>query len=220
MCKNILTSRYLMGKVRGVSFDTAKTKQTEQIKRIVEAAADLFSTKGYLETSMEDIAETVGFTKGGAYYYFGSKADILYLICSTYINSDLKNLAQSLASKKSAGERLRSIVSQHIANCANNISAARTLQNEAYALPPENHSEISALERKYFTAVREVVSEYLGNGYPREIITTLTFTLFGMMNWIYSWWDPKGKIDHEKLAQIVFRTFTKGARSVPIEKIK
>jgi AcrR family transcriptional regulator len=200
-----------MSRARGIPFDTAKTKQAERIKRIVEVSADLFSTKGYLETSMEDIAEAAGLTKGGAYYYFGSKSDILYFICTTYINLDLENLAQTLAGKKNGAERLRSIVFRHIAHYANNTSAARTLLNEAYALPPENHSEVLAMERKYFNMVRQVVSEYLGNRHPREIVTALTFTLFGMMNWIYSWYDPKGKIDHEKLAHMVFQTFTKGA---------
>ncbi len=66
--------------------------------KIAKTAAELFGTKSYLETNMDDIAAAARVTKGGVYhYYFKSKAEILYLICSTYVDLDLEKLEEPLA---------------------------------------------------------------------------------------------------------------------------
>ena len=44
---------------------------------ISKAALDLFSSRGYLKTSMSDVAKAVGLTKGGLYYHVDKKEDLL-----------------------------------------------------------------------------------------------------------------------------------------------
>ena len=57
------------------------TKKGERSREIiVDRAAQLFSRKGFYGTSMEDIAEAVGLTKGAIYSHFGSKEDICYAV--------------------------------------------------------------------------------------------------------------------------------------------
>lgn len=53
-------------------------KYASQVDRILEAAAGLFSTKGYRETGMKEIAEACGLTKASLYHYFDGK-DALFL---------------------------------------------------------------------------------------------------------------------------------------------
>ena len=70
-----------MKRKKGIAFDKANAKQIKRINAIAKVSADLFSAKGYLETSMGDIAEAAKVTKGGVYHYFGTKTEILYYIC-------------------------------------------------------------------------------------------------------------------------------------------
>lgn len=56
----------------------AKRKNSEEsIPSIKEAAIRLFGTKGYASTSLDEIANAAGFTKGAVYYYFKSKETLL-----------------------------------------------------------------------------------------------------------------------------------------------
>lgn len=55
--------------------------QKKRKKEICLAAKDVFLTKGVDQTSMEDIIEAVGMSKGGVYYYYSSTLQILIDIC-------------------------------------------------------------------------------------------------------------------------------------------
>ena len=86
--------------------------------KIAGGAAELFGTKGYLESSMDDIAAAARVTKGGVYHYFGSKTEILYFICSTYVDIDLENLEQSLTGIEKGVEKIKFITFRHIEHYA------------------------------------------------------------------------------------------------------
>jgi AcrR family transcriptional regulator len=45
-------------------------------ERLLESAKILFSQKGYYATSVEDIVESAGFSKGAFYFYFKSKEEL------------------------------------------------------------------------------------------------------------------------------------------------
>jgi AcrR family transcriptional regulator len=45
-------------------------------ERLLESAKILFSQKGYYATSVEDIVESAGFSKGTFYFYFKSKEEL------------------------------------------------------------------------------------------------------------------------------------------------
>jgi len=60
------------------------------------------------------------------------------------------------------------------------------------------------------------LSEYLGPRAKKDVVTALAFTLFGMVNWIYSWYDPRKTLKPKELSSLIFEVFTKGVnRAVP-----
>ena len=52
----------------------------KRVTAIAKAGAELFSTRGFVETSMEDIAAAAKISKGGMYHYFGSKRNLLLAV--------------------------------------------------------------------------------------------------------------------------------------------
>ncbi len=198
---------------RGIPFIEADERQARRINAIAKVGAELFSTKGYLETSVDDIAAAASVTKGGVYHYFASKTEILYFICSTYVDLDLEGLEQSLRGLRESADKIRFIISHHIDHYTRHAAAAKTLLHEAYNLPPNYLKEVRARERRYFEIVSAVIAEFT-DGRPRKgVLTTLTFSLFGMMNWMYSWYDPKGDIKPAELSQLIYTIFTNGVRT-------
>lgn len=179
--------------------------------KIAGGAAELFGTKGYLETSMDDIAAAAKVTKGGVYHYFGSKTEILYFICSTYVDLDLENLEQSLAEMDDSFAKIKLIIFRHIENYVAHEYGAKTLLNEAYCLPPKYFKQVKEREKQYLRIVTSVLSEYLGPRAKKDTVTALALTLFGMMNWIYSWYDPRKSLKPKELSSLIFEIFTKGA---------
>ena len=55
-------------------------KSLERSQEIYLTAAQIFFTKGYNATSLNDIAAELGITKAGLYYYVESKQELLYQI--------------------------------------------------------------------------------------------------------------------------------------------
>ncbi|MGI6238875.1 MAG: TetR/AcrR family transcriptional regulator [Christensenellales bacterium] len=50
-------------------------------RRIIDAAEELFSEKGYTNTSVQDVLGALGISKGGFYHYFETKMDLLSAVC-------------------------------------------------------------------------------------------------------------------------------------------
>lgn len=71
-----------------------KTAKRDKSKRseLVEIAEKLFLEKGYEETTVDDILEASGFSKGGFYHYFKSKEELLSASISNLIDDSLREL--------------------------------------------------------------------------------------------------------------------------------
>ena len=187
-------------------------KKLKNSLRIAKAATRLFNKKGYLETNMDDIAAAARTSKGGVYHYFSSKDEILYFILSNYMDLILKDLESDLDQMQNSSSKIKFIISRHIDLYTGNLAAAKTLLHEAHCLPSKYYKSIAEKERKYYRIVANVLTELLGgrDRIDEAHITSLTFLLFGMCNWIYSWYDPKGRISPEVLSEMILNVFLKG----------
>ena len=181
-----------------------------KVTAIANTAARLFSTKGFVETSMEDVAAAAKISKGSIYYYFINKCDILDHILSTFMDRVLENAGHDLRKIDDPEERIRIMILRHVKTYTENMYLAKTLTREARNLPAARHRKIKAKEREYFQIVFDALSSYLNDNRDKDRLTVLTFNLLGMCNWLYSWYDPKKSIDPEQLARLIFDTFMNG----------
>ena len=189
-------------------------KEWKMAVRIGKAAAKLFNKRGYLETSMNDIAAKAKMSKGGVYHYFTSKDEILYFILSNYMDLILADLEQELSQIESNVSKIKFIISRHINLYTKNLSEAKTLLHETNCLPKNKFEIIAGKQRKYFQIVSRVVRESFEKSIPKDKLTALTFLLFGMCNWIYSWYDPKGSVTPQELSDLIYDIFLKGMSGI------
>lgn len=185
-----------------------QSKSDKKILAIATAAAKLFSSKGYVETSGEDIAAAAKMSKSAMYYYFSNKSDILNFVVTTFLDAVLANLEQDLDEAKDPAERLRLIIFRHIKKYVQHVYLAKTLINEVHNLPSAKRKKIEGKERQYFDIISNTILAYAGHEIDKNRLTVLTFNLLGMSNWIYSWYDPQGPINAEQLSQMIFDVFT------------
>lgn len=83
----------------------------ERKKEILDVAEELFTTKGYAETTINDILQKIGIAKGTFYYYFKSKEDVMDAIVDRFIEIGVRaaeNIAQDSTLK--APEKIFQII--------------------------------------------------------------------------------------------------------------
>lgn len=83
----------------------------ERKKEILDVAEELFTTKGYAETTINDILQKIGIAKGTFYYYFKSKEDVMDAIVDRFIETGVRaaeNIAQDSTLK--ASEKIFQII--------------------------------------------------------------------------------------------------------------
>ena len=163
---------------------------------------------------MEDISASAKLSKGGIYHYFDGKDDILESILSTFLDKVLENAEEDLRDVAEPIDRIRAVISRHVKTYSENTYAAKVLLHEAHNLPAGKLRKVKSKERRYFETISGLLSSYQGVGIDRAGLTVLTFNLLGMCNWIYSWYDPKGVVSPERLAEMIFETFTRGLSGV------
>ncbi len=201
-------------------WDRLDKKGWQKANKIGKTAARLFSRKGYLKTSMDEIAAAAKISKGGMYYYFQSKTEVLFFILSKYMDLVLQDLEKDLSQEKISTDKLKFIISRHIKLYSNNSSEAKVLLHEAHCLPKKHFEVIAEKQRTYFQIASEVLLEVFEYPIPKDRLTALTFTLFGMCNWIYSWYDPKGAVGPEELSQTIWTLFINGVHEYRAQLIK
>jgi len=186
--------------------ERAKTK-------IGKAASKVFNDKGFLETTIADIASAAKISKGGIFHYFPTKTEILYHILSEYMDVVLEGLDKDLENIETGSSRIQFIISRHIDLYDKNTAEAKLLLHEAHNLPLKKFKIIAEKEKKYFQTVANVLSDFLNGFSSKQKLTGITFALFGMLNWIYSWYRPRGPLTPKELSEIIYNIFTKGVGS-------
>jgi AcrR family transcriptional regulator len=189
-----------------------------RVEKIGQSAAKLFNEKGYLETSMDDIADAVRGSKGGIYYYFSKKEEILFFILDKYMDRILENLEDNLEKIDDKYQKVQFIISHHIDLFSKFVAESKILLHDAKCLPNKYYKIVTQKEKNYYRIVFKVLEDLLGNQITKEKITALTFSLLAMCNWIYSWYNPKGPLTPQELTEIVFSLFTKGLNNFPGEE--
>ncbi|MFH1351485.1 MAG: TetR/AcrR family transcriptional regulator [Pseudomonadota bacterium] len=184
----------------------------ERADKIGKTAAKLFSRKSYFDTTIDDIAAAGRFSKGSVYYYFKSKSDILFFILYHYMENFLENL-EDLDSIDHNEEKLISIISRHIELYAKNTHEGKVLLHDSHCLPKKYYNIIAKKQRTYFKITEGVISSLIGKPVSKGQLTSLTFTIFGMCNWIHSWYDPKGSVTPRGLSEVVSRVFLHGIKA-------
>ena len=93
----------------------ARNKHPEQtLEKIIVTAARLFVEKGYEQTSVQDILDATGLSKGGLYHHFKSKEQILNAVMQRriqYVNKRFQELIRDTPGKN-AKEKLKKILGQ------------------------------------------------------------------------------------------------------------
>jgi AcrR family transcriptional regulator len=177
---------------------------------IVSKAAELYGQRGFLGSSIADLAEACGMSKSLLYHYFSSKEDILFEIMDGHVTA-LGQIAVSVRDEADPQKRLFRLTEEFMALYVPASNRHKVLLNDLDKLPPQRRKIIIAEQRVLLDAVDAVlmeISETLANK-PRERRAAIMI-YFGMINWTHTWFDPKGALGAGEIAKLAVNIFLKG----------
>jgi AcrR family transcriptional regulator len=189
------------------------SRYDQKLEFILRTSARIFAEKGYHSTSMRDISRETRVSLAGLYYYCKSKEELLYLIQDNCFGHVLERLELRLKEAPDPIEKLRFVIENHLSFFAANMAEMKVLSHEADSLGGEMHEHVSGKKQQYTKVVRQILAEVQASqtdSRTRIDLTVATYALFGMMNWIYNWYDPQGKLSVTDLVDNVSRLFLTG----------
>jgi AcrR family transcriptional regulator len=180
--------------------------------QILEKAAHLFCVKGYDSTSMSDIADAVGITKAGLYYFVESKEHLLYLITDYGLDLLDETVTEPLEAVRDPREHLQELIKKHIHMILNRPREVTIILHERTALTGVYREKILLRKKQYIDYVRNLLIELQKCGVARRDVdvTAATFFLLGALNWTYQWYKADGRLSEPQLAKELTEVFTRG----------
>jgi AcrR family transcriptional regulator len=178
---------------------------------IRKKAAQVFAEKGFDRASIRDVAKAAEMSLAGLYYYYRGKEEILFDIEHTAFTTLLEGHSESLAGVSDPIEKLDRIIDMHISFFIQNISEMKVMVHETNQLSGQYLEEAAELRRRYVRLVRGILEEIKGKQKVKDISTgTASFLLFGMMNWLYTWYSPDHDADPKVVSAAVKEVFLNG----------
>jgi AcrR family transcriptional regulator len=189
----------------------AKPRDDRKLRHILRHAAQVFSEKGYEGASIRDISRATGVSLSGLYYYFESKQKLLYLIQYHTFTRILQRLEQRLDGVADPMDRLRVLVLNHLDYFLRHPVEMKVLSHEDEALEGQYRKEVAEIKRRYYSTAAGIFEDLRRTGHVRRINPRIAvLSLFGMMNWIYTWHNPKVDPQAERLAETITGIFVEG----------
>jgi len=159
---------------------------------------------------MRDLSRESGMSLAGLYYYFESKERLLYLIQKHTFTTIVQRLKARLEGVADPEDRIRLFILNHLEYFLANQAAMKVLSHEAEALKNGFASEVAAIKREYYricVGLLYALKDDRGLQFSTRIAV---LSLFGMMNWIYTWHNPRVDADAASIAQEMGDVFLRG----------
>jgi len=179
---------------------TEDSRFNRRLTEILAHATDVFCEKGYEGASMRDLSRASGMSLAGLYHYFGSKERLLYLIQKHTFSTIVAELKRRLETTTDPAARMRIFIQNHVEYFVTNQSGLKVLAHEDEALKNGFNQEIAAIKREYYKICLGLMDDLKRDRKLNFNSRTAVMSLFGMINWIYTWYNPRHDGTARKLA--------------------
>src|SRR5215470_1005431 len=196
----------------GSGQDLSDSRFDQRLASLLDHAARIFCEKGYEGASMRDLSRATGMSLAGLYHYFESKEELLYLIQKHTFETIIANLRERLEASHSsdAEQRIRIFIENHLEYSLANKEAMKVLVHEDETLKNDHGSEVRAIKRDYYRICLELLEDFRQARGLQFSTRLAVLSLFGMINWIYTWHNPRVDANAAELARQMGDIFLNG----------
>ncbi len=168
-----------------------RSRFDRRLARILDHATTIFCEKGYDRASMRDLSRACAMSLAGLYYYFDSKEKLLYLIEKQLFARVNELLDRKLQDISDPEQRVRLFIENHVEFFLSKQRAMKVLAHEDDSLTGKMASEIADIKRQYYRRCTALLEELKCAANLQFRSRSVAMALFGMMNWLHTWYNPK-----------------------------
>ncbi|EDY45370.1 TetR/AcrR family transcriptional regulator [Streptomyces sp. SPB074] len=171
-------------------------------QRLLAAATRLFAEQGYDRTSVQEIVEAAGVTKGALYHYFGSKEDLLQEVYARVLRLQQQRLDAYVNGDGPVADRLRAAAADVVVTTIDNLDDAAIFFRSTHHLSPEKNKEVRAERRRYHERFRALIERGQQEGVfssatPADLVVDYHF---GSVHHLATWYRPGGPMGPQEVA--------------------
>ncbi len=191
-----------MSKARTTSRAASVWDEVAELKRekILQSAVDLFYTKGYLPTTMDAIAESIGATKPFVYYHFENKAELLSEIARRTLREWMGVTTRVIEQSLAPTEALSLATHQFTMIVLDMYKLVSIYFREQLNLPKEVAEEIAKMRRDIDTQVRMILSDGKKSGaFEFDDLAVASQVVTGMVSFAFAWYREPSRLSKEAI---------------------
>ena len=188
----------------------------EKQHSILKSAAAVLAEQGMEKASMAQIASHCQVSKALLYHYYPNKNELIFAIIHTHLFELETSLAAAVDESLSPEAKLRVLVGVVLEKYQGADDAHKVQLVGMDALSDEQRAEIRAIERqivRHFSKVLREINPNLDRP-ERPLLMPITMSLFGMLNWVYTWFREGGLISREDYADVATTLILEGIKAV------
>jgi AcrR family transcriptional regulator len=165
----------------------------ETRERLLGAAVDLYSAKGFAGASVLDVARRAGVTKGAFYHHFESKAHLIMAIHNGFVDMQIADITAIVKKGLTPQETLAEAIVIIVQNMVNHKASVSLFVREYPAMPDDVDRAVRARRLEYEQLLVGVIDRGRESGvFHTELPTNaLLYGILGMCTWATQWYDPK-----------------------------
>lgn len=196
-----------MGRITRGPYAPAQTREL-----LLSSALELFGRQGFHATSVQQIVDGAGLTKGAFYHHFAGKEDVLRLIHDEFLEVQRETVARIVAGGGTPTEQLRQIVLASVLSVAQYQSSVTVFFQERRYLTGERADDV----RERRDAVEAMMEQVVRNGIAAgELDASINprvavFGIVGLSAWLHQWYRPDGPLSAEEIADELTRMVLNG----------
>ena len=150
---------------------------------------------------MRDLSRATGMSLAGLYHYCDSKERLLFLIQKHTFTTIIEELKARLENVSDPEQRIRIFILNHLEYFVRNQRGLKVLSHEDESLKNGLGFEIAGIKREYYRICRGLMDDLRRERRLDFNTRTAVMSLFGMINWIYTWYKPRVDGNAEALAE-------------------
>jgi AcrR family transcriptional regulator len=189
--------------------------EIQQLKRktVIREAGRAFSSRGFHNTSLDDVAKALNVAKGTLYNYVRDKQEILYECHILSLDVGDRALEIAVANGKTGAGKLNLMLTGYVTMLLDELGACAVL-TQVDALRPQDRRAVVARRDAFEKEFVGIIEEGIADGTLRQMDRKLAvFTFMGVINWMTLWYRPGGRLTPNEIGQEIARTLMCGMSS-------
>lgn len=191
-----------------------RSEQFLDIKRaILKRAAEVFAKVGYLASTVDDLTEAAGLSRGALYHYFSSKEALLFEIVHDALTGFLDTIVAAMRSAQDPVEQFRGVTTAIVESNIRSRDEHAIVLNDINRFSEPNREKLKSIEREIVHRIGDLLMDLDTKGRVNASNKSVFAMMYlGVINYTVAWYHPDGGVKPDQYAELVWTLFLSDLR--------